>query len=87
MFGNWLNGIPKQDLVNIRVGVCTLLWATWNTRNDFVFNKPKKPSFMQVIPMITHWIRLWSYLQMEKKRGDMDFGCNRLETVTRDLFN
>jgi hypothetical protein len=42
MFGNWLNVISKQVLVNIRVRVCALLWAMWNTRNDFVFNKPKK---------------------------------------------
>jgi hypothetical protein len=87
LFGNWLTGIPKQDLVNIRVGVCAVLWALWNTRNDVVFNKPKKHTCMQVIPMTTHWIRLWSYLQPEEKRGDMDSGCNRMETVTRDLFN
>jgi hypothetical protein len=87
MYGNWLNCIPKQDLVNIRVGVCAMLWAMWNTHNDFIFNKSKKPSFMQVIPMITHWIRLWSYLQPEEKRGDMYSGCNRLETVTRDSLS
>jgi hypothetical protein len=27
LFGNWLLGIPKKDLVNIRVGVCAVLWA------------------------------------------------------------
>jgi hypothetical protein len=42
LFGNWLTGIPKQDLVNIRVGVCAVLWALWNTRNDVMFNKQKK---------------------------------------------
>jgi hypothetical protein len=24
------------------VGVCAVIWALWNTRNGFVFNKPKK---------------------------------------------
>jgi hypothetical protein len=24
------------------VGVCTVIWAIWNNRNDHVFNKPKK---------------------------------------------
>jgi hypothetical protein len=42
LFGNWLKGIPKNDLVQIRVGVCAIIWAIWNTRNDWVFNEPKK---------------------------------------------
>jgi hypothetical protein len=42
LFGNWLKGIPKNDLIQVRVGVCAVIWALWNTRNDFVFNKPKK---------------------------------------------
>jgi hypothetical protein len=67
LFGNWLKGIPKDDLVPIRVGVCAVIWALWNTRNGFVFNKPNKNSFLQVIPMATHWIRMWSYLQQEEK--------------------
>jgi hypothetical protein len=24
------------------VGVCAVIWAIWNTTNDFVFNKPEK---------------------------------------------
>jgi hypothetical protein len=52
-FGNWLKGIPKNDLVQIRLGVCAVIWAIWNNRNDHVFNKPKKHSFLQVIPMAT----------------------------------
>jgi hypothetical protein len=67
LFGNWLKGIPKNDLIQIRVGVCTVIWAIWNNRNDHVFNKPKKYSVLQVIPMATHWIRMWSYLQQEKQ--------------------
>jgi hypothetical protein len=42
LFGNWLKGIPINDLVQIRVGVCAVIWMTmWNIRNDFIFNKPK----------------------------------------------
>jgi hypothetical protein len=25
----------------------------WNMRNDFIFKKPKTPSFLQVIPLVT----------------------------------
>jgi hypothetical protein len=45
MLGNWLAGIPKKELVQVRVGVCAILWAMWNVQNDFIFNKPKKPNF------------------------------------------
>ena len=60
LFGNWLKGLPKKNLNLIRVGVCACLWALWNVRNDFVFNKQKNPSFLQVIPLATHWSRTWS---------------------------
>jgi hypothetical protein len=34
-----------------------------------------------------HWIRMWSYLQPVEFREAMVIGCNRLETVTPDLFS
>jgi hypothetical protein len=46
LFGNWLKGIPKKELTQIRVGVCAVIWTMWNTRNDFIFNKPKTHSFL-----------------------------------------
>jgi hypothetical protein len=48
LFGNWLNGVTKKNKGHIRVGVCALLWAIWNVRNDFIFNKKNFPSFLQV---------------------------------------
>jgi hypothetical protein len=27
LFENWLKGIPKKDLVHIRVSVCAIIWA------------------------------------------------------------
>ena len=54
MFGNWLLGVPRNEKVQIRVGVCALLWAIWNIRNDYIFNRAKTTSFMQVIPLATH---------------------------------
>ena len=81
LFGNWLKGISKINLKHIRVGVCAVLWAIWNVRNDHVFNKPKQTSFLQVIPLVTHWIRTWSYLQPVEHRNAMDSGCNILEMV------
>jgi hypothetical protein len=45
VFGNWLVGTPKKYLVIIRVGVYDVLWAMWNVRNDFIFNKLKNQLF------------------------------------------
>jgi hypothetical protein len=52
--GNWLAGISKMDVKQIRVGACAIIWALWNARNYHIFNKPKASSFLQVIPMATH---------------------------------
>jgi hypothetical protein len=87
LFGNWLGGVPKYDKVQIRVGVCALLWAIWNTRNDYIFNNAKSNSFMKVIPKDTHWICLWSFLLPMERQQALDIGCNRLERVSRDLYN
>jgi hypothetical protein len=86
LFGNWLNGATKKDKDHIGVGVCALLWEIWNVQNDFIFNKRSYPSFWQVIPLVTHWIHMWSYLQPEEQRQDMYIGCNRLGTVARDFY-
>ena len=87
LFGNWLRGVDKKEKVQIRVGICALLWAIWNIRNDFIFNNAKNPSLLQVIPMATHWIRMWSYLQSTVHSSELDIGCNQLELVARDLYN
>jgi hypothetical protein len=87
LFGNWLVGIDKRDVKLIRVGVCAIIWAIWNARNDHVFNRPRAPSFLQVIPMASYWICMWSYLQPVEFQEAMTSRCNRLETIARDLFN
>jgi hypothetical protein len=62
LFGTWLTGVPNTEKVHIRVGTCAILWAIWHVRNDFIFNKSRFPSFLQVVPLAIHWIRMWSYL-------------------------
>jgi hypothetical protein len=39
LFRSWLKGIPKKDLIQIRVGVCAIIWGIWNPQNDFIFKK------------------------------------------------
>jgi exonuclease III len=87
LFGNWLNGVTKKLKGLIRVGVCALVWAIWTVRNDCIFNQKSFPSFLQVIPIATHWIHMWSFLQPEDVRQDMDTGCNRLAMVAREFYS
>jgi hypothetical protein len=35
MFGNWLTGLDKHEVKNIRIGACAIVWALWNTRNGY----------------------------------------------------
>jgi hypothetical protein len=83
MFEKWLNVVPKKDKRNIRVGVSALLWDIWRVRNDCIFNTKSFPSFLQVIPLVTHSICMWSYLQSKDRCPTMDIGCNRLKWLHR----
>jgi fructose-specific phosphotransferase system IIC component len=46
MFGNWLNGVDKKNKNNVRIGICSLMLAIWNCRNDVVFNKRPNANFL-----------------------------------------
>jgi hypothetical protein len=86
MFGNWLKGVEKKDKARIRIGICAIMWAIWNCRNDVIFNKCSNVNFLQVIRMVTHWIQEWSYLLPEEQWVHMVTGCSRLEMVARDIY-
>lgn len=38
LFGTWRNRVDANIAKHIRIGICALLWAIWNTRNDLIFN-------------------------------------------------
>ena len=74
LFGNWLVGINKILKGHIRVGVCALLWAIWNCRNDCVFNRSRSINFLQVIFRATASI-MWSSLQHGDAGGSWPLGA------------
>jgi hypothetical protein len=81
LFGNWLNGVANKDKGYIRVGVCALLWAIWNVRNDFVFNKKKLSIIPAGYPYGYALDPYMFYLQPPEERHDMDIWCKRLAMV------
>jgi hypothetical protein len=73
-FGNWLNWVSKKDKAHIRVGVCVVLWAVRKVHENCIFNTKVFPLFLQVSPLATYWIYMWSYLQSEDQHLGMDTG-------------
>ena len=46
MFGNWLNGIPKDYKPLVLVGAAALCWSVWRCRNAAVVFDNKKIFFL-----------------------------------------
>ena len=81
------NGIESEIARHIRVGVCALLWAVWNCRNDMVFNRTTNFHFLQVIFRVTALIHMWSLLIQTEAKERLVTGSTRWEMVARAIFN
>jgi hypothetical protein len=65
LFGNWLKGILKKKLILVRVGVCTVIWTMWNTRNElYLANQRLSHSCMLFL-----WLALHLYVLLSPTRG------------------
>jgi hypothetical protein len=80
LFGNWLLRLGKNIKSQIRVSICPLLWAIWHVCDDFIFNKLKNASFLQVITALKPYMVMspaggapLEYRFWVKPLGD---GCN-----------
>jgi hypothetical protein len=49
MFGKWLNGVEKTEKAKIRIGISTVCWSIWTSRNDIIFKRQKGTNILQVI--------------------------------------
>lgn len=83
LFSGWLNGIPKPYKTLILVGVAALCWSV--CRNAVVFEN-KRSSFLQVLYMTTHWLRIWATLQQPTSREALVADSHFLEQVAKDVF-
>jgi hypothetical protein len=85
--GNGSMVLIKKTKERIRVGVCALIWAIWNCRNDVIFNNAGRDQFLQVMHTTTYWIHMWSLILPEDQREFMYIGCTRLMAFIRAIFN
>jgi hypothetical protein len=78
--------------VQIRVGVCALLWAMWNNRNDYIFNNTKSTYLCRLYILLLIGSVCGPPTTKEKSKDldigckDLDIGCNRLEKVAWDIY-
>jgi hypothetical protein len=56
------------------VGLGTMFWSIWLSRNDVVFNRTSITSYMQVIFRVTYWTR--------KQQLLLRWACRLMETLT-----
>ena len=87
LFGTWLAAVEHTTAARIRIGICALMWAIWNCRNDMIFNRQHILTFLQVIFRVTTWIRMWSLLTPTVFREPLVTGCNQWEMVAWATFN
>ena len=81
LFGTWLAGVDHITASRIRIGICALMWAIWNFKNDMIFNRQHILTFLQVIFSATAQIRMWSLLTPTDSREPLVTGCHQWEMV------
>ena len=86
MFGNWLNGIPKEFKPLVLLGAAALCWSVWRCRNAEVFDN-KRSFFLQVIYLTTHWLRSWTILQRHTLLDKLVVASHFLEQMIKDFFS
>jgi hypothetical protein len=85
MFGNWLNGVPKDVKARICIGVSSLCWSIWTCRNNIIFNNQKGTNLLQVLWLAAHWILLWSYVLPKDQREYIVIGWLLRTSISRLL--
>jgi hypothetical protein len=86
LFGPWLRNFLSKQRNLVLVGLAAICWALWISRNDFVFQKSRYKSILQVIFRGTFWIRTWSVLSKHEGRTILKDGCHALEGASLEIF-
>jgi hypothetical protein len=77
----WSKLVCRKHNLLVLTGASTLCWAIWLTRNDFVFNKSQKQTFLQELFWGTYWLRFWTQLQrFDEHKTFIVEACRLLES-------
>jgi hypothetical protein len=87
IFWSWLVGVNLNTKNLIITCVSALCLAIWISRNVLVFDKAQMLTYLQVLFIGIHWLRLWTQLQRNEEATDLiRNACRHLETVTMQFF-
>ena len=62
-----MNGMQWALRKLVYAGLCALCWTIWLSRNDIVFHKSQKQTYLHILFRATYVVRMWMPLQKEDK--------------------
>ena len=72
LLGAWIKGFHHTIRNQVLVGVTTLWWALWLSRNKIIFKTKVPNSYLQMIFRGTYWTRNWARLSKEKEKTSLN---------------
>ena len=81
MFGRWLTCVPKDMRNLVLMGATALCWSIWLSRNGVFFDNKMVSSPLQVITLVTRWLRTWAILHKPGLRDTIVVLSRRLDQV------
>ena len=85
LLGPWLSSFPLKIRKQLLIGATTMCWAIWLSRNEVVFQRRYRNSYLQVLFRRTYWARFWLQLSEEEEMQLVKSNCQRLEEVIMEL--
>lgn len=71
----------------VLVGISTLFWALWKSRNGIIFDNKRIYDPMTLIKLMSHWMVDLSILQIkEQRRKALELGGKLLEGVASEVY-
>jgi hypothetical protein len=86
MFDGWLRGVSKDVKLLLLLGGAATCWFIWLSRNDIDFEKKKIVSHVQLIYLVTHWLRTWAILHKPDLQDTVVAVLQQLKQVAKDFF-
>ena len=81
MFVIWLNGMQWAHKKIVNAGLCALCWAIWLNRNDIIFLKSQKQTYLQILFRATYLVTMWMQLQKEEDMDTISTACRAMSQL------
>jgi len=65
----------------VNAGLCALCWAIWLNRNDIIFLKSQKQTYLQILFRATYLVRMWMPLQKEEDMDTISTACRAMSQL------